>query len=187
MAQVTPYNDAMKFLLDFAPALIFLGVYAGYGIYTATIALIVALFALVAVYWFREKKIHKTHLITAIVAGVLGGLTLYIHDPAFIMYKPSVVYGVFALALLGSHLIGDRVLLARLPQKAITLPDPVWRKVNLAWAVFFIVCALLNIYVAHTYSEATWVKFKTFGFTALMFIFMIGHVPFLKDYLPKDS
>jgi intracellular septation protein len=177
----------MKFLLDFAPALIFLGVYATYGIYTATIALIIALFALVAIYWLRERRIHKAHLVTAIIAAVLGGLTLYIRDPAFIMYKPSVVYGVFALVLLGSHVIGDRVLLARLPQKAITLPDPVWRKVNFAWALFFIGCALLNLYVAHHYTEATWVKFKTFGFTALMFVFMIGHAPFLKAYLPKDE
>lgn len=177
---------SMNMLLDFAPALLFFGAYYFFGIYVATATLIVTLFALVGIYWLRERRIHKAHLITALVAGVMGGLTLWIHDPAFIMYKPSVVYAVFAAALLLSHVIGDRVLLARLPQKAIVLPDPVWRKVNLAWVGFFLFCAAINLYVAHTFSEKTWVQFKTFGFTALMFVFLMAHLPFLKRYLPQE-
>ncbi len=176
----------MKALLDFSPALLFFGAYYLADIYTATIVLIVALFLLVGVYWLRDRRIHKTHLITAIAAGLLGGLTLWIRDPAFIQYKPTAVYAVFALALLLSHVIGDKVLLARIPQKTIELPDPVWRKVNLAWVGFFAFCALLNVYVAQHFSEETWVQFKTFGFTALMFVFFIAHVPFLRPYLPEE-
>ncbi len=176
----------MNMLLDFAPALLFFGAYYVYGIYIATAVLMASLFALVAVYWLRERRLHKAHLITALIASVLGGMTLWIHDPAFIQYKPTAVYALFALALLLSHLIGDRVLLARLPQKSITLPDAVWRRVNLAWAVFFAGCAVLNLYIAHTFSEQTWVQFKTFGFTALMFVFLIGHVPFVRRYLPDE-
>ena len=177
---------AMNALIDFLPALLFIGAYAAYGIYVATAVLIVAMFALVAWYWFREKRLHKAHFVTALVALVLGGLTLYVHDASFIKFKPTVVYAVFAIALLGSHLVGDKVLLARLPQKTIELPDPIWRKVNFAWALFFAGCAALNLYVAFHFSEATWVKFKTFGFTALMFVFLIAHVPFLKRYLPES-
>lgn len=180
------YNIAMNALIDFLPALLFLGAYAAYGIYVATAVLIVAMFALVAWYWFREHRLHKAHFVTALVALVLGGLTLYVHDARFIKFKPTVVYAVFSLALLGSHVIGDRVLLARLPQKSIELPDAVWRKVNFAWAIFFLGCAVLNLYVAWHYSEAAWVKFKTFGFTTLMFVFLIAHVPFLKRYLPES-
>ncbi len=176
----------MKFLLDYSPALLFFGAYFLFDIYVATAVLIAAAVALVLIYRLRQRKWHKTHLIVAILASVLGGLTLAIHDPAFIMFKPSAVYGVFALALLGSHFIGERVLLARLPQKLIELPDPVWRKVNLAWALFFFGCAVLNYYVAENYDEATWVKFKTFGFTALMFVFLIAHAPFLHRYLPQE-
>ena len=176
----------MNMLMDFAPALLFFGAYYFYGIYVATAVLIVSLFALVAVYWLRERRLHKAHMITAIVAAALGGLTLWIRDPAFIQYKPTALYAIFALALLISHVIGDKVLLARLPQKTITLPDAVWRRVNLAWAVFFAGCAVLNLYVAHTFSEKTWVEFKTFGFPAVMFVFLMAHVPFLKRYLPEE-
>jgi intracellular septation protein len=178
---------AMKALLDFAPALLFFGAYYVADIYIATIVLIVSLFLLVGVYWLRERRIHKTHLITAVVAALLGGLTLWIRDPAFIQYKPTAVYAVFALALLLSHVIGDKVLLARIPQKTFQLPEPVWRKVNLAWAGFFAFCAVLNVYVAQQFSEETWVQFKTFGFTVLMFAFLIAHVPFLRQYLPEEE
>lgn len=176
----------MNTLIDLVPAMLFLGAWKLYDIYVATVALIVAMFVLVAYYWVRERRLHKAHAVTAVVALVFGGLTLYVHDAMFIKLKPTIVYAVFALALLGSHVIGDRVLLARLPQKAIALPDPVWRKVNFVWAFFFIGCAVLNVYIALNFSEATWIKFKTFGFTGLMLVFMLAHAPFLKRYLPQD-
>lgn len=175
----------MKFLLDYAPALLFFAAYFLFDIYAATAVLIVAAIALVLVYRFWQGHWHKSHLVVAVLATVLGGLTLAIHDPAFIKLKPTAVYGVFALALLGSHLVGDRVLLARIPQKTFVFPEPVWRRVNLAWALFFLGCAALNWYVAAHYDEATWVKFKTFGFTALIFVFLVAHAPFLSRYLPQ--
>jgi len=175
----------VKFLLDFAPALLFFGAYFYFDIYVATAVLIAAAIGLVLVYRFWKGHWHKAHMVVAAVATALGGLTLAIHDPAFIKFKPTAVYGAFALALLGSHFIGKQVLLARIPQKTFAFPEPVWRRVNLAWALFFLGCAVLNFYVAGHYDEATWVKFKTFGFTALTFVFLLAHAPFLSRYLPQ--
>lgn len=176
----------MRFLLDYAPALLFFAAYFLFDIYVATATLIAAALALVVVYRLWQRRWHASHLVVAALAVVLGGLTLAIHDPVFIKFKPTAVYGIFALALLGSHLIGDRVLLARIPQKAFAFPEPVWRGINLAWALFFLACAALNAYVASRYDEATWVKFKTFGFTALTFAFLLAHLPFVSRYLPED-
>jgi intracellular septation protein len=175
----------VKFLLDYAPALLFFAAYFLYDIYVATAALMVSAILLVLIYRVWQKHWHKSHMVVAVLATVLGGLTLLIQDPVFIKFKPSAVYGVFALALLGSHLVGERVLLARIPQKTFTFPEPVWRRVNLAWGLFFLACAALNWYVAGHYDEATWVKFKTFGFTALTFVFLLAHAPFLSRYLPQ--
>lgn len=172
----------MKFLLDTAPALLFFVVYLYAGIYPATAVLMVSLFVVVGAYWLIERRIHKMHLITAIVASIFGGLTLAVHDPAFIKFKPTALYALFAIALLLSHVIGERVLLQRIPQKAIVAPDAVWRRLNFIWALFFMFCAVLNFYVAAHYDEATWVKFKTFGFSALMFVFLLCHAPVLARY-----
>lgn len=176
----------MNTLLDLLPAIVFFAAYILKDIYAATAALIVALFVLVAIYWFKEHRIHKLHLITAVVAAVFGGLTLYLRDPLYIKLKPTVAYGLISVVFLGSHFIGKKVLLARIPQKTIALPDPVWRRVNIAWVIFFAFCAILNLYVAYGYSEKVWVDFNVFGFTALTFIFMIAHAPFLMRYLSDD-
>lgn len=177
-------------LIDFAPAVFFFTAYVFYGLYTATAVLIVSCFALVLVQWLRTRRLPRVQLVTAVLAAVLGGLTLWYRDPQFIKFKPTALYGLFALVLLGSHFIGDKVLLARIPQKQIVLPPAVWRKVNFAWAMFFLFCAALNLYVAANYSEAVWVKVKAFGFSLLMFAFLIAHAPFLARYLedqPKSG
>ena len=176
----------MKVLFDYAWVPLFGGAYVYGGIYLATEVLIATLFAMVAGWWLWKRELNKTYLAIALMTAVLGGLTLYLRDPEFIKFKPTAVYLAFCLVLLGSHFVGDRVLLARMPQHTITLPDPVWRRVNLAWGVFFFGCALLNLYVARHYDEATWVKFKLFGFTALTFVFAMAHLPFLWRYLPQE-
>lgn len=177
----------MNWLLDYAPLLAFFAAYAVGGIYPATAVLIAASVLAVLAGWLLRRKINKVHLLTAVVAAVFGGLTLWLRDPQFIKLKPTIIYAVFAAALLGSHLIGDKVLLARLPQDAVRLPDAVWRRVNFAWAIFFALCAVLNLYVAHNYSEGAWVRFKVFGFTVLMFAFLLLHAPFLARYLEQPG
>jgi len=173
----------MNAVLDLIPAILFFAAYKLYDLFTATAVLIVALLVMVAVTWLRTKKVPKLQLATALVAAVLGGLTLWFRDPKFILFKPTAIYGAFALALLGSHVIGDKVLMQRIPQKNLVLPEPLWRKLNLAWALFFAFCAVLNIYVAMNFSEAVWVKVKVFGFTGLMLVFMLAHIPFLSRYM----
>lgn len=180
----------MKTVLDLLPLLAFgLAYYFG-GIYPATVALMVALAVTVLGFKWLEGRWHKAHLVALAVSVVLGGVTLLLHDPAFIKLKPSLVYGVFALALLGSHFVGDKkVLLQRLPQKMVVMPDAVWKRVNVAWALFFLFCAALNYVVAHQFDEATWVNLKLFGFSLLMIVFLFAHLPFIGRYVvqPDDG
>lgn len=177
----------MNALLDFLPALVFFAVYAATGIYPATAALIIALFALVGIYWIKDRKVHRLHLFTAFIAAVFGGLTLYLRDPTYIKLKPTVAYGLLALALLISQFVGEKVLLARIPQTAVVLPDRIWRRINLVWVIFFLFCASLNLVVAYTFSERVWVDFNVFGFTILTILFIVAHAPFLMRYLPQDE
>ncbi len=176
----------MKTLLDLLPALAFFAAYYLGGIYAATIALVVALAITVIGFKLRDGSWHKAHLIALVASAVLGGITLALHDPTFIKLKPSIVYGVFAVALFGSHFIGERVLLQRLPQKVLVMPDALWKRVNIAWVLFFVFCAGLNYYVAHHFDEAIWVKLKVFGFSGLMIVFMLAHLPFVSRYIVQQ-
>ena len=177
----------MKLLLDYSPLGVFLVSYYLGGIYVATGALMASLWLAFFLHRALLGAWSKTYLWIAVVATVLGALTLYLRDPGFIKLKPTIIYGGLAAALLGSHFVGDKVLLARLPQQVVVAPDSTWRKLNFAWALFFAFCAALNLYVAHHYSEATWVKFKVIGFTVLPFLFALAQAPFIARYVVAEQ
>ena len=176
----------MKSLIDLLPALLFLAALFLGDIYKATATLMASLVLLAAWYWWRDGKPHKLHTFSAAVVLVLGGATLLIQDSSFVKYKTTVVNGIIALLFLGSHVIGDKVLLQRIPQQAVVMPDAIWRRVNVAWAFFFGSVAALNLYVMHNFDDRTWGLFKTVGVSALMFVFMLGHLPFLARYVQHE-
>jgi intracellular septation protein len=176
----------MKLALDYSPLVAFFLAYYFGDIYVATGVLMATLWLVFFTHRLAFGQWSKTYLWVGLIATVLGALTLYLRDPAFIKLKPTIVYGVLSAALIASHFVGDKVLVARLPQQVLVMPDAVWRRVNLAWAFFFAGCAVLNLYVAHQFSEATWVKFKVVGFTVLPFLFALANAPFLSRYLIEE-
>ncbi|MEK6805432.1 MAG: inner membrane-spanning protein YciB [Pseudomonadota bacterium] len=177
----------MKSTIDLLPGLLFLSVLFLRDIYAATAVLMVSLVLLAGWHWWRDGKPHKLHTGAALAVLILGGLTLVLRDASFVKYKTTVVNGIIALILLGSHVIGDKVLLARIPQHALQMPDAVWRRVNLAWVGFFAGIALLNLYVMHHFDDRVWGLFKTIGVSALMFVFLLAHLPFVARYLPQEK
>jgi len=95
---------------------------------------------------FQTGKFEKTHLITFGLLVVFGGITLAIKDPAFIMWKVSVLYVVFALALILSMWIGEKTLLQRMLGKEMELPSKVWHQLTWLWGAGFSGIALVNAY-----------------------------------------
>lgn len=180
------YNLVMKTVLFMLPATAFLATYLVYDIYIATIVLIGSLYAALFVHWLMTRELQKIHLVGVIAATVLGGLTLVLRDPVFIKLKPTAVFGVIALVLAGSHFVGAKPLMARVPSSFIDLPQPLWHKINASWACFYAFLGALNLAVAYGMTEHTWVMIKTFGYSALTFLFILAHIPFVYDHLPKD-
>ena len=175
----------MKILYDFFPILLFFVAYKLYGIYAATATAIVATIAQVALFWLRHRRFEKMHLITLAIIVVFGGATLLLHNPVFIKWKPTVAYWLFALTFLGSQFIGGKCIIERMMGHAIQTTRGVWVKLNLAWVVFFIVMGCVNLYVAFTYDEATWVNFKLFGLMGLTFLFVLGQGLVLSRFIQE--
>jgi intracellular septation protein len=134
-------------------------------------------------YRLAAEKFDKTHLLTLGLAIVFGGATLALRDPEFIKVKPTLTYGLMALAFLGSHFIGKKLLVERMLGKVFVLSASHWSRLNLCWVLFFVVQAVANVAVAANFSEATWVGFKTFGDLGLMIVFMVGQFVFLREYV----
>ncbi len=177
----------MKLLFDFFPILLFFIAYKMQGIYVATGVAIAASFAQVSVSWLRHRKVEKMHLATLGIIVLFGGATLLFRDPTFIKWKPTVVNWLFAAVFFGSQFIGNKPILERMMSHAITVPAPIWRRLNLAWVLFFIAMGLVNIFVAYNYDEDTWVNFKLFGMMGLTFAFVIAQSFYLARYIQPDS
>jgi intracellular septation protein len=175
----------MNALIDLLPLALFLAVLKLVDIYAATMVLMASCVALVGYHWIRTRRLPKMHLATAVLACVFGGLTLYFRNPEFIKLKFSLVYMLMAAVMLVSHFVGDKVLIQRIPQDALKLPDPVWRRISLAWVLYFLTLALVNWYIAENFSEKVWGNFK-FASAFFPVVFMLLQAPFLAPYLEPD-
>lgn len=205
----------MKFIFDLFPVFVFFGVYmlaermpdlavslttdllAAMGLDTqfapsqgpimvATAAAIVATIGQVVYLMARRRPVDKMLWISLVIIVVMGGLTLALHDATFIKWKPTVLYWVFGTVLLVSDLLLRRNLIRKMMEAQLTLPDPVWRLVNLSWVGFFVLMGALNLYVAFNFSESVWVKFKLFGGMGLMFVFALGQGFLLQRYAEDE-
>lgn len=172
-------NQLTRLLLDIGPLAAFFIAYNQADIMVATGVFMVAVVAALGAGYAIERRIAKMPLVTAVVVVVFGGLTLWLDDESFIKLKPTIVYLVFAAALLGGLAIG-RMLLKPLFEVAFQLTDEGWRSLSLRWGVFFIVMAALNEAIWRTMSTDVWVNLKVFGFLPLSVLFALLQLPLIR-------
>lgn len=173
----------MKLLFDFFPIFLFFIAFKLYDIYVATAVAIVGTFVQVGFSWFKYRKVEPMHLLTLGIIVVFGGLTLYLQDEMFIKWKPTVINWLFGIAFLGSQWIGEKPFIERMMSANLTLPDVVWRRLNLGWAAFFLVLGTVNLFVVYSFDTATWVNFKLFGMLGLTIAFVIAQSFYLTRYM----
>jgi intracellular septation protein len=205
----------MKFLLDFLPIILFFGTFTyadghkewaarfvsdHFGglisdgrvgpdeapVMLATLVVIPATLATVA--WLKAKR-QKVGLMLWISLGtvvVLGGLTLWLHSETFIKWKPSVLYWTMGLLFWVSQTFFRKNLLKLQLGEQLELPETVWHRLNFAWIFYFGMMGLLNIWVAYSFSTASWVQFKTFGGLGLSVVFILAQGVYMSRYL-KDE
>lgn len=160
----------MKQLLEFIPLILFFIVYKTMGVREAAIAIALATIIQLILLKLIYKKVEKQAIIMGIFVIIFGGLTAYFNQLSFLKWKVSIVYAIFALALLISQWVFKHNLIKTMLGKEITAPDLVWNRINYIWALFFILCLILNIIISRYFSDDIWVDFKSFGIIALTII-----------------
>ncbi len=193
----------MKQLLEFLPLIIFVVVYqmsgtklslgsSEYtfdGIYTATIALMLATVLQVLIVKLVWGLVEKRLLGVAGAVIVFGGATVLLRDPVFIFWKPTV----FNWALAGIHVVwhvalGKCFFQELLPDE-IEMPKHAWTRVTFVSTCHFFMVGAVNLYVAYNFSMDTWVSFKLWS--AVLFTILwagvIGVIigPYLKEDLKE--
>jgi intracellular septation protein len=201
----------MKLFFDFLPILLFFGSFklaeaqkdwaAGFAtqhfgflvsggsvgrdeapVMLATLVVIAATLTQVAVLKLMRRKVDTMLWVSLVLVVVLGGLTIWFHNKTFIKWKPSLLYWTMGVALWLAPLVAGKNLLRMLLGEQLQLPARVWHRLNFAWVAFFAVMGLLNIWVAYTFSDDTWVTFKVFGTVGLMLVFTIAQGLYLSRY-----
>jgi intracellular septation protein len=177
----------MKFLFDVFPVVLFFLAYKLADIYVATTVAIAATFAQVGWLKLRRRRVDPMLWASLGIIVVFGGATLALRDETFIKWKPTVLYWLFGAVLAGAELFFRRNLMRVMLGEQVSLPDPVWAKLNWSWIGFFALMGGANLFVAYHFSTDHWVNFKLFGGIGLMLLFVLGQALFLARHLEEGK
>jgi intracellular septation protein len=177
----------MKLLFDLFPVILFFAAYKAFDLYVATGVAIAASIAQIVYLKVRGKPVETMQWASLVIIVIFGGMTLLLHDETFIKWKPSILYFCFFAALIGGRMFMQKNFIKSLMGAQLKLPEPVWDKLNMAWAVFFLSMAVLNLVVAYQFSTDTWVNFKLFGTMGLTLAFVIAQGLYLGRYIQDEA
>ncbi|RVQ65321.1 septation protein IspZ [Croceicoccus ponticola] len=191
----------LNIAIDYGPLLVFFGVYKYFSptedgnaigqvlaMVKGTGAFIVA--ALVAVAVSKWKLGHVTPMLMLSTALIVffGGLTIAFQNPVFVQIKPTIIYVVFAAALLIGHWRGKALLKYLLDAAFEGLSDKGWMALSRNWGFYFIALAALNEVLRATLSFDSWLAAKLWVFLPLSFLFTFTQLPMmLREGLGKDD
>lgn len=168
MSQTGPEHQKLtgkaKFAVDFVPLLVFMVAYflgrrlvalagsiageewclrEGGEMYLA-VAVFMPAFAVAFLYsvW-KERRVAPMLLVSGVLIGVLGTLTLVLQNKTFFYMKPTIVYLLFG-GLLFAGLARRQNFLKIVFDGALHMSDAAWRVLTKRYAIFFIALAVLN-------------------------------------------
>ncbi|MDY6920677.1 MAG: inner membrane-spanning protein YciB [Pseudomonadota bacterium] len=185
----------MKQFFDFFPVLLFvIAYYTSKDMILSTKVLLAASVVQIAVFWLWKRTVEKMHLGTFAVVLVMGSLTIFLDDPIFIIWKPSIVNWSIAAVFLISLLIRRNLVrkavegfLKQTPHLKLQIPEKNWGPLCLVWVLFFIALGVINLFVYFTYGEDFWVTFKLVGFSIINMVFFVGQFLYLSRYISETK
>jgi intracellular septation protein len=192
-AKVEPQGGA-KLLIDLGPLLVFFlvnflaPVPTFMKIFVATGAFMLAMIAAMLFSAIRYHRISPLLWFSGIMVVILGGLTIWLHNEAFIKMKPTLYYALVSGILWFGLATGRPLLRQVLGSTYPGLDEQGWTKLTRNWAAFFAVMAVVNETVWRNSSTQFWIGFKIWGALPLTFLFALANIPMLlKHGLMKED
>ena len=186
-----PKTGWLNVAVDYGPLIVFLATYkltspggdAPLGemaaVIKGTIAfMIAAVVALIFSKWKFGKISPMLMLSTALIVG-FGGLTIWLQDERFIQFKPTAIYLLFGVLLIGGWLRGKALLQVLLEAAFEGVDREGWLKLSRNWGLFFFALAALNEMLRATLTFEDWLWAKLWVFMPLSFLFTFTQIPML--------
>ena len=191
----------LNLAIDYGPLLIFFLVYRYFApedasnsvaevlaVVKGTGAFIVA--ALVALGVSKWKLGHITPMLMLSTALIVffGGLTIFFQDPVFVQVKPTIIYALFAVALLVGWRMGKPLLKYLLGAAFEGLSDRGWMALSRNWGFYFVALAILNEVLRAALPFEDWLAAKFWLFMPLSFLFTFMQLPMMmREGLGKEE
>lgn len=187
----------LNLLVDYGPIAVFFLVYRHYApanhdaglqemgaVIYGTLAFMAAAVLALGVSLAKFRRISPMLGLSTALIVFFGGLTVLLRDPFYIQIKPTAIYLLFGLALLGGWWRGKALLKVLLEAAFEGLDDAGWMLLSRNWGWFFLFLAALNEGLRHVYNTAnhnfgTWIALKLWLFMPLSFLFTFVHLPML--------
>jgi intracellular septation protein len=182
----------MQVLFEFLPLILFLAAYLYKDIFFAMIVLMIAMPTGLAIKYVRTRTLDKMYFWSTVLLLVFGAASLYFRNATLFYWKPTVFYWAAGVGFLFSQFLMKKPLVQKFFEVAGDLPTEQierrqWLLLNLAWVLFFAALGGLNLFVAYTFSEDTWVKFKVFGLLGITLAFLVGQSFWLMGKMQIDE
>ena len=98
----------------------------------ATVVVIAATIAQIIWVHFRHGKVDKMLWVSLVLVVVFGGMTLAFQNEAFIKWKPTILYWVFAGSMAFSAFVFKKNAIRAMLGEQLTLPEPVWAETSMS-------------------------------------------------------
>lgn len=175
-------KNNLKLFLEVLSLLSFFASYKIGGLILGTKVLMVTSLVSASLITLIHKKFYPSQIATVALIQVMGGITLFSNDPTFIKMKPTVLYVLLSISLL-SGIYFKKYFISSIFESILELDECKWRNVTISWALYFILCALVNEIVWRNFSEEFWVIFKVFAFIPMTLVFTSVQLFYLRKYI----
>lgn len=143
---------ARALLLDFASTLLFMALYA----WTASVEASVAAGIALALAQFGWKLLHREwpdalQWISLLLVLASGSATLAVHNPVFVMLKPSAIY-----LLVGFAMLQKGWMIRYMPAIVMELMPDLAVAFGYVWAALMFLSAALNLILAGDLDVTAW-------------------------------
>ncbi|MEO8530010.1 MAG: inner membrane-spanning protein YciB [Deltaproteobacteria bacterium] len=156
------------------------------GFIIMSLLLVPLLAASALIMWRMTGKVPMMQIFTLVLVTALAAMGFWLNDPRFLKVKPTIVYLLFT-AILGFGLLRGKSYLQLVMGKKLKMSEEGWMIFTKRFTALFLGLAITNEVVWRMVSTETWVSFKVFGTTAIMFLFIMSQAKLLDTYAEKDD